>query len=76
MGYIMTIYATPYKAADPDHPGTSVDSGFTSLRQVIKTLGPPPYSARSKGLLIYGDIVDRVLFSRVAFHIDELVNIA
>lgn len=63
------IYVTAYRADDLDHPDKSLDSGFTSIMQVINAMGPPN-SRPAPSVLVYGVGNDRVLFSRAPFNID------
>lgn len=67
------IYATPFKASTRLCIGPSANSGFTSLEQVIATMGPPTIRP-GPVLLIYGDTDDRVLFSKIPFRIDDKNN--
>jgi len=63
----MTVYATQFNVKDLKNPYISVDSGFTSLLQVVKTMGKPDQPVQSPGILIYGNSDDRVMFSNVKF---------
>lgn len=66
----MTIYVTAFKADDLDNPEKSIDSGFTSLMSVMKSIGYPDFRP-APNVLIYGKGNDRVVFSQVAFNIDQ-----
>lgn len=65
----MKIYATNFDPNDLDNPGPSIDSGFESLDQVMKTLGCD-YRTKSNRTVVYEGIV----FSDFIFSIDGTDN--
>lgn len=65
----MIIYATPFKQSTLECSGPSVDTGFKSLNDVAFIM-PGEIVKVYPALIICGHGDDKVLFSRVAFHID------
>lgn len=72
----MIIYATSFNINDLENPGVSMDSGFTSIEQVLEVMGNPDQPRLASQLLVYGKHDDRVIFSRVPFRIDDNANSA
>lgn len=71
----MTIYATPFRVNTKQCTGPSADSGFTDIDSVIATMGEP-ISKPTPRYAIYGDLENRVIFSRnLVFCIDGDNNI-
>ena len=65
----MTIYATPYDEATSTPTGPSADSGFTSINQVIDTMGSE-YERGNNRVVVYGRGKDQVIFSDFILHVD------
>jgi len=67
------IYVTSFKNSNKQCTGTSTDSGFSTLDDVVSAIGPPEVP-RSKKTLIYGQGEDRVIFSCFTWHVDATVS--
>ena len=62
-----TIYATPYNESTGEQTGESTDSGFTSINQVIETMGDE-YERGNNHVVVYGRGEDQVIFSDFSFY--------
>lgn len=65
-----TIWATPFKADDPEQTQPSTESGFDTLADVVAMMGDG-YVKRTPQMVIYGDDVERIVFSSLIRHVDE-----
>lgn len=65
------IYATPFRVSDKKTTGPSVDSGFTSLDQVVQFMGGD-FVSQSQRVIIYGGESDSsIAYSDFVFCVDE-----
>lgn len=64
------IYVTPFRTSDKQCTGPSVDSGFPDIAGVVSVMGDSEIM-QSERMVVYGDDVNRVVFSRdVTFLVD------
>ena len=66
----MTIYATQFNYTTKRAATASVDSGFTSLSQVVDTFGAENCDTSHARIVVHGNGVDRVAFSDFVFSVD------
>ncbi len=67
------ILSTPFNGQTLKTTGPSADSGFTSLDDVVAAMGND-YISRTFRLVIYGDDINRVVFSDLTFGVDSDYN--
>lgn len=67
------ILATPFNGQTLKTTGPGVDSGFASVDAVVECMGNE-YISRTPRLVVYGDDVNRVVFSDLTFHVDDSNN--
>jgi len=67
----MTIYATTFNAATKEILTNSIDSGFTSIDQVVEAFNDDGLVHRSRRMFIYeGGNNQRVVYSDFVFRVD------
>jgi len=67
------ILATPFNGQTLKTTGPGVDSGFPDIDAVIAAMGPD-HITRTPRLVVYGDDINRVVFSDLTFHVDPADN--
>jgi len=67
------IYVTPFNNKTKQCTGPSTESGFDTIDEVVDTMTDFVHRRGDK-TVIYGDSVDRVIFSTFIFSIDETIN--
>lgn len=68
------ILVTPFNADNKQCTGPSVNSGFQSIDNVVAAMGDGHVIRRNR-LVVYGDAVNRVVFSdNIVFHVDGVDN--